>query len=129
MLNKILKLKIALMLLLGLSLFYPGAYAQRHDDGHNGGRDVSRGSVAQGQDRGQRTGHGNRHYYHNGKWNRNGWYGLGASGPVMTDGYRVETLPPGYTTVNIAGSTYFYGNESYFRQSPSGGYMVVTLHH
>ena len=75
----------------------------------------------------QKVGRGGRHYYHNGKWNRNGWYGMGASGVVLSNGFRVETLPPGYTTVDVGGVSYFYGNDQYFRQLPAGGYTVVTL--
>ena len=52
---------------------------------------------------------------------------MGASGVVLSNGFRVETLPPGYTTVDVGGVSYFYGNDQYFRQLPAGGYTVVTL--
>ena len=123
MLRKILKCRIALMFSLCLSLFCPGVFAQGHQDGHHGGNagTINRGSGAQGR------GHGSRHYYHNGNWNRNGWYGWGIPGPVLSDGVLVSSLPPGYTTVVVSGNPYFYGNGMYFRQTSSGGFAVVTL--
>ena len=130
MLKEILSFRTALMLSLGLALICPGAFAQGHQERHNGGNNgstLNRGSVDHGQSRGQRGGHGNRHYYHNGNWNRNGWYGWGTSIPVFTDGVLVASLPPGYTTVVVGGNSYFYGNDMYFRQMPSGGFAVVKV--
>ena len=123
MLNKILTFKTTLMLLLAIVFIAPGAFAQGHQDGHHGGRagTINRGSGARG------NWHGNRHYYHNGNWNRNGWYGWGVPGPVLGDGVLVTSLPPGTTTVLINGNTYFYGNDMYFRQMPAGGFAVVTI--
>lgn len=126
MLKQILRLKTVLMFSLGLSLFCPGAFAQGHQEGHNGGNNgsvINRGSEA----RGRSNGHGSRHYYHNGRWNRNGWYGWGAQAPVFSNGVLVASLPPGYTTVVVSGNTYFYGENTYFRQMPAGGFAVVTL--
>lgn len=115
MLKQILRMRTVLMLLFGLSLSCPGTFAQVvHDNGYG-----SRGN-------GQRMGHGARHYYHNGTWNRNGWYGWGIPGPVYSDGVLVASLPPGYTTVIVGGNSYFYGNDTYFRQMPAGGFAVVT---
>ncbi len=125
MLKQILKFKTALMFSLGLTLFCPGVFAQGHQDGHNGGNagTINRGSGGQGRG----NGHGSRHYYHNGNWNRNGWYGWGAPVPVWSDGVLVASLPPGYTTVVVSGNTYYYGNDMYFRQMSAGGFVVVTL--
>ena len=39
-------------------------------------------------------------------------------------GYTVASLPGGYRTERISGSTYYYHDGSYFRQG-SGGYVVV----
>jgi hypothetical protein len=110
MLKQILRFRTALMLLLGLSLFCPGVFAQGHNRGNGS----------------QRAGHGTRHYYHNGNWNRNGWYGWGVPAPVFSAGVLVTSLPPGYTTVVVGGNTYYYGENTYFRQS-AGGFAVVTL--
>ena len=96
-------------------MFSPAVFAQSHDNGH-GDRNNGRGA-----------GHGNRHYYHNGNWNRNGWYGWGSPAPVFSNGVLVASLPPGYTTVLVGGNTYFYGNDMYFRQMPAGGFAVVTI--
>jgi len=114
MLKQILRFKTVLMFSIGLSLFSPSVFAQGHQDGHNG------------RNGGQRMGHGQRHYYHNGNWNRNGWYGWGAPMPVFSDGVLVSSLPPGYTTVVVGSNTYFYGNDTYFRQMPAGGFAVIV---
>jgi len=122
MLKQIMKFRTALMFSLCLSLFCPGVFAQGHQEGHNGGNNgsiINRNSGAQG--------HGSRHYYHNGRWNRNGWFGWGAPAPVFSDGVLVASLPPGYTTVVVQGNTYFYGENTYFRQMPAGGFAVVTV--
>jgi hypothetical protein len=125
MLKQILKFRTALMFLLGLALFCPGVFAQGHQDGRNGGNagTINRGSSGQGRN----VGHGTRHYYHNGNWNRNGWFGWGVGAPVYADGVLVSSLPPGYTTVVVGGNPYFYGNDTYFKQMPTGGFAVVTL--
>ena len=107
--------RMVLTVILSAGLFCPSVFAQDH----RGGRDAQR--------QGQGQGHGNRHYYHNGHWNRNGWYGWGAPTPIFPAGYLVTSLPPGYTTVNIGGNTYFYGNGMYFRQMPAGNFTVVIL--
>jgi len=103
------------MLLSGVALFSPVAFAQGYYGGHGGGGNGTRG------------GHGTRHYYHHGNWNRNGWYGWGVPGPIYTNGVLVSSLPPGYTTVIVGGNPYFYGNDTYFRQMSTGGYAVVAL--
>jgi len=124
MLKQILRFKTALMFSLGLALFSPGAFAQNHDGGHDGGGShFNRGSGGQVRSYAR----GSRHYYHNGNWNRNGWYGWGVPGPVYSDGVLVGSLPPGYTTVMVQGNTYYYGNSTYFRQMSSGGFVVVTV--
>jgi len=120
MLKQILKFRTALMFSLCLSLFCPGVFAQGHQEGRNGG---NAGTI----NRGSANGHGSRHYYHNGRWNRNGWYGWGVPAPVFSAGVLVTSLPPGYTTVVVSGSTYYYGENTYFRQMPAGGFAVVTL--
>jgi len=39
-------------------------------------------------------------------------------------GYTINSLPGGYRSESIMGSTYYYHNGSYYRQG-SGGYMIV----
>lgn len=113
MFKQILRCKAVLIFSLGLVISCPAVFAQGHQDGRNG--------------QGRGMGHGNRHYYHNGNWNRNGWYGWGVPAPVYSDGVLVASLPPGYTSVIVAGNPYFYGNGMYFRQVSSGGFAVVSL--
>ena len=125
MFKKILRFRTALMFSLGLSLFCPGVFAQGHHEGRNGANagTINRGSGAHSRSNGS----GYRHYYHNGNWNRNGWFGWWAPAPVFTAGVLVASLPPGYTTVVVQGNTYYYGENTYFRQMPSGGFAVVTI--
>ena len=78
-------------------------------------------------DRGQaRERHVSHHYYHNGNWYRHGWFGWGVRVPVLSAGVYVDTLPPAYTPVVIQGTTYYYGDNTYFRSLPEGGYTVVA---
>lgn len=122
MLNQILTLRTTFMFLLGFGLCSSVAFAQGHQDGRNG----NQGTINRGSGTYNRS-NGHRHYYHNGQWNRNGWYGLGTPAPVLSNGVLVTSLPPGYTTVVVSGNTYFYGENTYFRSMPSGGFAVVTL--
>jgi len=127
MCKQILKFKTGLMFSLGLSLFCPGVFAQGHQEGHYSGTAGTINRSSDSHSQGRNFGHGGRHYYHNGNWNRNGWYGWGVQAPILSDGVLVASLPPGYTTVVVNGSPYFYGNNTYFRQMSSGGFVVVTL--
>ena len=124
MLKQVLKFKTALIFSIGLSLLVPCAFAQGHNDSHNGG---NRSSAAHARGNARGNGRGSRHYYHNGNWNRNGWFGWGVQAPIYTDGVLVASLPPGYTTVLVGGNTYYYGNDTYFRQMSAGGFAVVTV--
>ena len=38
----------------------------------------------------------------------------------------ITTLPVGYTTRVVRGSRYYYYRNVYYREYPSGGYVVVT---
>ena len=129
MLKQILKFRTALMLSLCLSLFSPGVFAQGHQEGRNGSNagTINRNPGSQGRSNGQRAVRGTRHYYHNGNWNRNGWYGWRGQAPIFSNGVLIASLPPGYTTVVVDGNTYFYGENTYFRQIPAGGFAVVTF--
>jgi len=115
MLKTILRLKSVLILFMGMSLFCPGAFAQGYHDGNNGGYN------------GQRVGHGSQHYYNNGRWYKHGWFGWGVPVPVLPAGVLIDSLPSSYTLVVVQGQTYYYGNNTYFRQLPAGGFAVVTL--
>ena len=108
--------KMVFIILFGLLLPFQTVFAQIVHDGGYGGRGNR-----------QRDSNEVRHYYHDGVWNRNGWYGWGIPGPVYSDGVLVASLPPGAVPVNVEGNTYFYGNNMYFRPKSAGGFSVVTL--
>jgi hypothetical protein len=131
MLKQILRFRTALMFSLGLSLFCPGVFAQGYDAGHDGRHDggnySSRDSGAQVRSNVQRNGHGSQHYYNNGRWYRRGWFGWGVPVPVLSSGVLIDSLPPTYTVVVVQGNTYYYGDNTYFRQLPAGGFTVVSV--
>jgi hypothetical protein len=54
-------------------------------------------------------------------------YGGGSSVTTTSyyqPGYRINSLPSGYRTENISGSTYYYQNGNYYRRD-SNGYVVI----
>jgi hypothetical protein len=107
------KIKI-FVLLFGAFLFCSGPLVLADDHGP-GGENVSH--------------HANRHsdhYYRNGRWYHHGWFGFDRPVPVLSTGIYVNTLPPAYAPVVIQGTTYYYGDNTYFTQSSDGGYVVVS---
>ncbi|MBS0448765.1 MAG: hypothetical protein JSR59_22815 [Proteobacteria bacterium] len=68
--------------------------------------------------------HGDPYYFHGGVWfhRRGGSYAVVA--PPL--GIVVPLLPPGYTTVWIGGTDYFYANGTYYLPDGSAGYTVVA---
>jgi len=116
MLKKILRFRTVLILLLGMSLFYSNAFADRHDREHN--RGYFRGD--RGYNRNNVWGHGR--YYRNGGWYRHGWFGSEMPVP-MFDGVVVGSLPSNCTTVGIQDNAYYLCGNQYFRPMPGGGYM------
>jgi len=67
-----------------------------------------------------------RPYYFNGGV----WYRSGQRGFVVVDaaiGLNIPTLPPFYTTVLIAGSPYYYADQTYYQRVPgANGYAIVA---
>ena len=104
MLKKLLKFKVALVMLLMLTLFCPAVFARGDDRGHYGGY---------------------RHYYHDGGWYRPGWFGFGIAVSALTIGALIMSLPPRHTTVIVGGVPYYYDNQYYYRQLSDGSYVVV----
>jgi hypothetical protein len=47
----------------------------------------------------------------------------------LSAGVFIDSLPTNYTVVVVQGNTYFYGDSTYFRQLPDGGFTVVTVPH
>ncbi len=66
------------------------------------------------------------HYYHNGGWHRNGWFGLDIAVAALTIGAVVEALPFGSKTVIVSGEPYYYYDGYYYRHYPYG-YEVVPV--
>jgi hypothetical protein len=142
MLKQALGFKIVLVLGICLSLFNSGAFAQDHDRGNNRGDD--RGNI-RADDRGnvrsdagvqvsrddrrddRRDGRGGSHYYRDGRWYTHGWFGWEIPVPVLSVGVLIDSLPQSYTIVEVHGNTYYYGDNTYFRQLPQGGYTVVNV--
>jgi hypothetical protein len=65
-----------------------------------------------------------RYHYRRGRWYRPGWFGFDVAVSALTIGAVAEGLPPGYTTVVVAGLPYYYYDNIYYRPCP-GGYIVV----
>ena len=53
-----------------------------------------------------------------------GYVGASATYTTHSPGYRVNSLPRGYRSETISGSTYYYQNGNYYRRS-TGGYIVI----
>jgi hypothetical protein len=113
------KMKVV-CLLLGSFLSYSGGLALADDRDRNGDikkdttRDVTRDVRS------------HRHYYHNGRWYRKGWFGFGIAVPALSVGAFVDFLPATYTGVAVQGRVYYYGDNTYFMPLPEGGYLVVA---
>jgi hypothetical protein len=112
MLKQIVRLRVVLVLLLGITLFCPSAFARGDDRG--GSRGYSRGDNR-----------GERHYYRDGRWYKPGWFGFGFVVSALAIGALIESLPPKHTTVIVEGAPYYHDDRYYYRQLPDGGYVVV----
>jgi hypothetical protein len=112
MAEKMLKKEVCLAIVLGLMLTLPlqNAFA-REEHRRNGHRDeivVVRGS---------------RYHYRDGRFYRPWFFGLEFSiGPVA--GAVVRVLPFGYRTIIVGGTRYYYYDNVYYTDCPSG-YIVV----
>ena len=98
---------VVLILVLALALPCSDAFAQRHGGGGYG------------------WGGGSRHYYSGGSWYRHGWFGLDIAVSALAVGALIDSLPPRYSTVVVAGVPYYYSNNYYYQPYPYGGYIVV----
>jgi len=66
-----------------------------------------------------------RHYYRDGQWYNRGLFGFDTPIAVLPIGTLVSSLPPQYATVMVQNVPYYsYGN-TYYSQSPYGGYVVI----
>ena len=110
MLKQITRLRVSLIIFLGVLLFYSAAFAM-----------ADRVVISRG---GQRM--EERHYYRDGRWYRHDARGHEVFVSVLTPGVYIEALPPQHTTVIIEGASYYHDDSHYYRQAPSGGYVVVA---
>ncbi len=121
MLKQSFKFRLVPVLLVGLSLFSSGQFV-RADDRPEVRREVHHEEVRRDV---HQDIHRDKRYYHNGRWYRHGWLGVGV--PVtLSAGVYVDGLPSAYTTVVVRGNSYYYGDNTYFQPLPEGGYVVVT---
>jgi hypothetical protein len=122
------KLKVV-VLSLALFLFCAGPLAFADTPPNGGGQDFRSDNARVGvDDRGHRA-DPNRHadhYYRNGRWYHRGWFGLEFAAPTLSAGVYVDSLPSSYTPVVVQGTTYYYGDNTYFAAQPQGGYTVVA---
>ena len=104
MLKQIARLRVGLVLFLGILLFFSSAFAMADL------RVVNREE---------------RHYYRDGRWYKHDSRGNQITVDVLPIGVFIESLPPRYTTVVVEGNSYYHDDRYYYRQSPKGGYVVV----
>ena len=104
MFRKILRFRAAVVIFLILAVCCSDAFAW------GGGRD---------------GGHGDRHYYRDGRWYRHGWLGFDIAVSALAIGALIDSLPPRYETVVVGNAPYYYYGNNYYRPYPYGGYVVV----
>ena len=119
MLKQIARLRVGLVILLGILLSCSGAFAM--GDRINGG-DNNRGY---NRDNNRGDDKGDRHYYRDGKWYKHDSRGNEVTVSDLIIGALVEAPPPQHTTIVIQNTPYYYDNHHYYQQRPNGGYIVV----
>jgi hypothetical protein len=121
MLKQIARLRVGLVLLLGILLFCSGAFAMADRSVLNRGNNRR---DSQGDNR--RDSREDRHYYRNGRWYKHDSRGNEIAVAILTIGALIESLPPRHTTVVVQGAPYYHDDSYYYRQHPNGGYVVVS---
>ena len=113
MLKLIVRLRVALVLLLGSLLLCSCAFAM----GNNYG----------GPNRGDNRNYngGERHYYRDGRWYKHDNQGHEVSVADIVVGAIAEALPPQHQTVIIQNTPYYYDNSHYYQRRPDNTYIVV----
>ncbi len=124
MLKHIVRLRVGLVLLLGILLFCSDAFAMGNDYRDRGN---NRGNN-RGDNRGDNRNYngGERHYYRDGRWYKHDQRGNEVSVADIVIGAIAEALPPQHQTVVIQNTQYYYDNSHYYRPIPQGGYVVVA---
>ena len=117
MLKQIVRLRVGLVLLLGIPLFCSGAFAMGDTyGGHNrrdDRRDDRRGSMEE------------RHYYRDGRWYKRDQGGHEVTVADIVLGAIAESIPPQHETIVIQNTPYYYDNSHYYQRRPDNTYIVV----
>ena len=120
MLKQIARLRVGLVLLLGILLFCSSAFANgdfrpinRGDDRRDNKGDNRRDSREE------------RHYYRDGRWYKHDSRGNEISVADLVVGALVESLPPRHTTVVVQNTSYYYDDSRYYQRLPDGSFVVV----
>ena len=123
MLKQIARLKIGLVILLGILLSCSSVFAMgdRVSGGYNNRGDSRDNNRSDNRDNNRED----RHYYRDGKWYKLDSQGREVTVADLIIGALVEAPPPQHTTVIIQGAPYYYDNRHYYQQRPNGGYVVV----
>ena len=116
MLKQIVRLRVGLVLLLGVILFCSGAFAMGDSYGGRDRRD-GRGDY--------RGGNEGRHYYRDGRWYRRDSGGHEVTVADIVLGAIAESIPPQHQTIVIQNTPYYYDNSHYYQRRPDNTYIVV----
>ncbi|MFA5362956.1 MAG: hypothetical protein WC335_06930 [Candidatus Omnitrophota bacterium] len=125
MLKQIARLRVGLVILLGILLFCSDAFAMavRRRDNSRDERGDNRRNDKRDNRKDSREG---RHYYRNDRWYRRDSRGNEIPVLALSIGAFIDALPSRHTTLVIQGAPYYHDDRYYFRQHPNGGYVVVA---
>ena len=121
MLKEIVRLRIGLVVVLGVLLVCSSAFANGNS---YGGRD-RRDNRGDNGNHGSNYGNGERHYYRDGRWYRHDQQGHEVSVADIVIGAIAEALPPQHQTIVIQNTPYYYDNSHYYQRRPDNTYIVV----
>jgi hypothetical protein len=109
MLKQALKFGGVLVLLVMVTLCYPGAFAQGDDHGET-----------------YRDSDGHRYYYRDGKYYRHSSLGQDIVASVLSIGGFIDAPPPRHTVYVVGDTRYYHDGRYFYRPAPQGsGYVVV----
>jgi hypothetical protein len=118
MLKHIARLRVGLVLLLGILLFCSSAFAMQPLNSRDNRRDNNREN--------RRDSRVERHYYRDGRWYKHDQRGNEVSVADIVIGAIAEALPPQHQTVVIQNTPYYYDNSHYYQRRPDNTYIVVA---
>ena len=111
MLKHIARLKVGLVLILGIIFFCSGAFANGNDYGRRDNRGYN------GEE---------RHYYRDGRWYKHDQRGNEVSVADIVIGAIAESIPPQHQTIVVQNTPYYYDNSHYYQRRPDNTYIVVA---